>query len=164
MYLPAREGTTSIPSGFEQQSHQWKLLFSLSSIPETSWHRIVGGHTGKVSTANSHIPCQAFHFPGNSASVSGQGMCCLCIMVPVNHKTNFLGTNHSLHVRQCNGNYNLKNWRDREETKELIHKSNISILTNFRKLLIQAFFCWGKQSYTIPSIQSKPYSSCKQIH
>ena len=121
IYLPAREGTAWIPSGFEQQSHLWKLLFSLSSIPETSWHQIVGGYTEKVSTANSHIPCLAFHFPGSSASVLGQGMCCLCIMVLENHKTNFHGTNHSLHVRNCKRIIISKKWRDREETKEWIH-------------------------------------------
>jgi len=68
----------------------------LSLAPKTSSDQIAGCHTEKASIASSHNPYQASHYPDNSASVSIQGTTCLCITVPMNHISNFHGTDHNL--------------------------------------------------------------------
>lgn len=85
-----------IPFGSEQLSHQCKLMSSLSSILGISWRQTWGDRNVQVSIANFHILCPAYHFLGNSASGSGQGMSCSSIKAQLSHIPISHGTDHSL--------------------------------------------------------------------
>lgn len=79
----------------------------------------MGGHTGKASIANSHSPCQASHFPGNSASESGQGRYCLYIMVPTDHRSNFPGIDHNLHKSHPKTKKHIREKQHRNNSKQI---------------------------------------------
>lgn len=112
--IPATECIALIPFGFEQPSRQWKLLSSLSSNLEIYAHQNGGGRIEKASIANSHSPCQAFHFPDSSASVSELGMYCSYITVQMNHKSNFHGTDHNLQKSHQTQTYSKKKYKEKK--------------------------------------------------